>query len=85
MKVSNFGEFMKSQKKRVNESEEMMSANYGANPEAEMEEMDEIEGEEAEEGEEEDEVTIEDLKAMVEDLEERVRALEGGEEAEEEA
>lgn len=86
-KVKDFSGFMKS---RLNESEEMegMAAgmSYGANPEEEemeMEEFEEVEGDEAE-GEEEEEVTLEDLKAMVEDLTERIEALEGGDEEEEE-
>ena len=86
MKVKNFAGFMKS---RLNESEEMEKYEaglYGANPEdedmaAELEGMEDEEGFEDEEGAEE-EVTLEDLKAMVEELTERVEALEGGEEDE---
>ena len=52
---------------------------YGANPE----EDEEVEAD-AEEGmEEEEEVTLQDLKAMIEDLTERIEKLEGGEEGEE--
>ena len=87
MKVKNFAGFMKS---RLNESEEMEKYEaglYGANPEdedmaAELEGMEDEEGIEDEEGMEEEEVTLEDLKAMVEELTERVEALEGGEEDE---
>ena len=94
MKVKNFAGFMKSRNTRTNESEYMgfdygddtemgeygMSTEdeYGANPEEEEEET--PEGEEPEEGEE---VTLEDLKAMIEDLTERVEKLEGGGEEEE--
>ena len=97
MKVHNFAGFMKTRGK-VNESEEMevpdMSGSapmdysagyYSANPEEGEEEMPEEEPVEGEEGEEEEEVTLEDLKAMIEDLTERIEKLEGdGEEEEEE-
>ena len=85
MRVKNFAGFMKF---RGNVSESEMTSDhmgympeddmhsYGANPE---EEEETAEGEEAEEGAEE-EVTLEDLKAMIEDLTERVNKLEGGEE-----
>jgi hypothetical protein len=83
-KVKDFKAFMKT---KVNESEDLegMEAgmNYGANPEDEEDTMD-LEGMEEEEGEEEEDVTIEDLKAIVDDLEERISALEGGDEEEEE-
>ena len=85
-KVKDFKAFMKS---KINESEELegMSAgmNYGANPEGEEEALD-FEGMEDEKGAEveEEEVTLEDLKAIVDDLEERLSALEGGNEGEEE-
>jgi hypothetical protein len=86
-KVKDFKAFMKA---KVNESEDLegMEAgmNYGANPEDEEDAMD-LEGMEEEEGlegEEEEEVTIEDLKAIVDDLEERISALEGGDEEGEE-
>lgn len=82
MKVKNFAGFMKA--KRVNENFDFEG---GANPEEEMElglEGEEEEGEELEgmEGEEEEEEvpTLEDLKAMLDDLTARVSALEGGEE-----
>ena len=89
MKVKNFAGFMRS---RLNESEEMEKYEaglYGANPEeedmaAELEGMEDEEGFEDEEGAEE-EVTLEDLKAMVEELTERVEALEGGGEEDEDA
>lgn len=86
-KVKDFKAFMRS---KVNESEELegMNAgmNYGANPEGEEEETLDLEGMEDEEGVEmeEEEVTLEDLKAIVDDLEERLSALEGGEEGEDE-
>jgi hypothetical protein len=88
-KVKDFKGFMK---QRLNESEEMegMAAgmHYGANPEEEEEmPMDdsEMEGEDMDDMEgEEEEVTLEDLKAMVDDLTERMDALEGGDEEEEE-
>jgi hypothetical protein len=88
MKVKNFAGFMKTRK--MNESDGMdynagaygsdeygdsESGMYGANPE------DEEEPEEgAEEGEEE--LTLEDLKAMIDDLTERVKKLEPEEEEE---
>jgi hypothetical protein len=57
---------------------------FGANPEEDEVNMGEEEEEEKPEGEEEEkEVTLEDLKAMLDDLTERVNKLEGGEEEEE--
>ena len=89
-KVKNFKGFMRS--KAINENDGLTAGySYGANPEEEEEgagmeggydeELDgeEMEGEEME-GEEEEEVTIEDLKAIVDDLEERLSALEPEEE-----
>ena len=87
MKVKNFAGFMKN---RLNESasEEYSMGMYGANPEDEMDaagdeamdmeepDMEEMEGEE-------EEVTLDSLKAMVDELTERVEALEGGGEEEE--
>ena len=85
MKVKNFAGFMKS---RLNESEEMEKYEaglYGANPEDEdmAAELEGMEDEEGFEEEAEEEVTLEDLKAMVEELTERVEALEGGGEEDE--
>jgi septum formation inhibitor MinC len=87
-KIANFNSFMKT--RRLNEMEEMdnefaMSMDaYSEDPE----EMDELEEDPDldldEEGAEEEELTMEDLKAIVDDLEERLSALEGGEEGEEE-
>lgn len=89
-KVHDFAGFMKNRSKRVNEQEfddaaSGSSAEYdegvkfGANPEGDDLEDDDLdleaEGEEGEEGEEE-EVTLEDLKAMIEDLDARITALE---------
>jgi len=87
-RVKNFQGFMRS---RLNESEDgymdpTMSDDpyaenvdgfgmYGANPEDEEAPK---EGEDDEDGEEEEEVTLESLKAMIEDLTERVEKLEGG-------
>ncbi len=95
MRVKDFAGFMKSRSNKVNESdmsghegemgytpEEDMNS-FGANPEEDTDLPDEIEGEELEGDEEEKEVTLEDLKAMVEDLTERVEKLEGGGEDEE--
>jgi hypothetical protein len=89
MKVHNFQGYLKSKvSNRLLEEEDCGS--YGANPEEEMEndsnmnaedEFDlggDLEGEESEE--EEEEVTLEDLKAMLDDISSRVSALEGGEE-----
>jgi hypothetical protein len=88
MKVKNFAGFMKT---RLNESaseEYATMGMYGANPEDDMEaagdeamdmeepDMEEMDGEE-------EEVTLESLKAMVDELTERVEALEGGGEEEE--
>jgi len=82
-KIANFNSFMKT--RRLNEMEEMdnefaMSMDaYSEDPE----EMDELEEDPDldldEEGAEEEELTMEDLKAIVDDLEERLSALEGGE------
>ena len=85
-KVENFEGFMKN-KSKINEQFDGMEA--GANPEEDInaEELENLEGEEGaedaegEEGEEEP-LTLEDLKAMVEDLTERVEKLEGGGEEE---
>lgn len=83
-KVKNFKAFMDA---KINESEDLegMEAgmNYGANPEEDELDLEGMEGEEAEGEEMEEEVTIEDLKAIVDDLEERLSALEGGDEEEE--
>jgi hypothetical protein len=62
------------------------AVDFGANPEEEeTPELDETpEGEEGAEGEDEqEEVTLEDLKAMIDELTERVEKLEGGGEEEE--
>ena len=86
-KIANFNSFMKN---RLNEGEDMahmsmdaygMESNYGEEPEEGMDEDPELDDEGMEE---EEEVTVEDLKAIIDDLEERVSALEGGEEGEEE-
>jgi hypothetical protein len=88
MKVKNFAGFMKTRKLNENDgwdnseeygndeyADDSEAGYYGANPE------DEEEPEEgAEEGEEE--LTLEDLKAMVDDLTERVKKLEPEEEEE---
>lgn len=83
MKVHNFASYLKS--KKVNESL-LEDEIYGANPEEEMdvdmEDEFELEGEEDEV--EEEEVTLGDIKAMLDDLSSRVSALEGGEEGMEE-
>lgn len=86
MKVKNFAGFMKTRK--MNESEyygdneeydDQEAGYYGANPEDEEEPM---EGEEGEEEEPAEELTLEDLKAMIDDLTERVKKLEPEEEEE---
>ena len=86
MKVKNFAGFMKTRK--MNESEyygdseeynDQEDGYYGANPEDEEEP---VEGEEGEEGEPAEELTLEDLKAMIDDLTERVKKLEPEEEEE---
>lgn len=95
-RVKNFQGFMRS---RLNESEDGMDPTmmndpyaedvdgmnsgygmYGANPEDEEAPK---EGEDDDDGEEEEEVTLESLKAMIEDLTERVEKLEGGGEEDE--
>jgi hypothetical protein len=89
MKVKDFKGFMSS--KAINEQENFDGTDagmqYGANPEddaAEGEfEEEGLEDEEGMEGEEE-EVTLEDLKAIVDDLTERIEALEPDEEEGEE-
>ena len=85
-KIANFNSFMKN---RLNEMEEMdnefaMSMDaYSEDPEEDnLDEDPELDEEGMED--EEEELTIEDLKAIVDDLEERLSALEGGEEGEEE-
>ena len=82
-KIANFNSFMKTRK--LNEMEEMdnefaMSMDaYSEEPEMdELEEDPELDLEDEEGAEEE--LTMEDLKAIVDDLEERLSALEGGEE-----
>jgi len=89
MKVKDFKGFMSS--KAINEQENFDGTDagmqYGANPEDEAAEGEFEEGEELEDGEmegEEEEVTLEDLKAMVDDLTERIEALEPDEELEDE-
>ena len=95
MKVKNFAGFMKT--RRMNESDGMEGAEqvgyYGSNPEDELgmgyyganpeEEEEPAEGEdgESEEGADE-ELTLENLKAMIDDLTERVKKLEPEEEGE---
>ncbi|CAB4159358.1 hypothetical protein UFOVP699_98 [uncultured Caudovirales phage] len=84
MRVKNFAGFMKTRK--MNESEEMHGGDeygmnpdsyeagmYGANPE---EEEEDVEAEEGADGEEE-EVTLESLKAMLDDLTARLEKVEG--------
>lgn len=85
MKVKDFKGFMK--QKALNEQadpEGYSAGMYGANPEEEGAEMEdegaEMEGEE--DMEEEEPLTLEDLKAMYDELEERVSALEPEEEGE---
>ena len=87
MKVKDFKGFMK--QKAINEQadpEGYAAGMYGANPEEEGAEMEmedegaEMEGEE--DMEEEEPLTLEDLKAMYDELEERVSALEPEEEGE---
>jgi hypothetical protein len=88
MKVKNFAGFMKT---RLNESDNWEGQDeysddheagyYGANPEDE--EAEDMDAENPEEGEEEEvELTLEDLKAMIDDLTERVKKLEPEEEEE---
>ncbi len=99
-KVKNFAGFMKtkSKVKKLNEQDEegLDAGYYGANPEDEEGDGDaslsdeeyaeeDFEEEDFEEGdEEEEEPTLEDLKAMIDDLEERITALEPEEEEESE-
>ena len=93
MKVKNFAGFMKTRKMNENDSwneeegfgsdeysEDDGAGYYGANPEDEEEPAEGEEG--AEEGAEEEELTMEDLKAMIDDLTERVKKLEPEEEEE---
>ena len=86
MKVKNFSGFMRS---KLNESmgseyadDSMDMGMYGANPEDE-DALAADEGDDAEGGADE-ELTLEDLKAMIDELTERVEALEGGGEEDEE-
>lgn len=85
MKVKNFEGFMKTKSKKTSKVNEQFEEgmNAGANPEEDInaDELENLEGEEGaegEEGEEEEPLTLEDLKAMVEDLTERIEKLEGG-------
>ena len=90
MKVKNFAGFMKTRKMNENDdmggysndeyADDSEAGFYGANPEDEEEPEEGAEEEGAEEGEEE--LTMEDLKAMVDDLTERVKKLEPEEEEE---
>ena len=89
MKVHNFAGFMKSvHKKRMFESDEETYMDYSANPEegdgAALDDMTDDDQPEEEGDEDQPEVTIEDLKAMIEDLTQRIETLEGGGEEEEE-
>lgn len=84
MKVRDFKGFMAS--KAVNEQENYEGAEagmqYGANPEDEEMGDEFAEEGEGEEGMEEEPLTLEDLKAMIDDLTARVEALEPEEEEE---
>ena len=93
-KIHNFGNFMKA-KAKLNEQENydgeapeaaadnfaLSMADYGADAEDEevIEEEPEMEDLESDEDEE---VTMEDLKAMIDDLTERVESMEGGDDEE---
>jgi hypothetical protein len=79
MKVKNFSGFMRS---KLNESmgeeyDEMGMGMYGANPE-DADAADEDADAADEDGADEEPLTLEDLKAMIDELTERVEALEGG-------
>ena len=81
MKVKNFSGFMKS---KLNESmgeeyDKMGMGMYGANPE-DADAADEDADASDEDGADEEPLTLEDLKAMIDELTERVEALEGGDE-----
>jgi hypothetical protein len=88
MRVKNFSGFMKTRKINESMGEQDwnlgMDGQYGANPEDEENpEGDEMEGDDAD-GEEAEELTIDDLKAMIEDLDARLKKLEPEEEESEE-
>jgi hypothetical protein len=89
MKVKNFAGFMKT--RRLNESDDMMgdygmspedteAGYYGANPEDE--EDADVDAEDSDEEGETEELSLESLKAMIDDLTERVKKLEPEEEEE---
>jgi hypothetical protein len=87
MKVKNFSKFMRST--RLNEqngyddSDMGMYGMYGANPEDDAAADDSDMPEDSDEDAAEEPLTLEDLKAMIDELTERVEALEGGDEGEE--
>lgn len=88
MRVKNFAGFMKT--RTLNESEgfedynntDTESGYYGANPEEDDEAMNAEDSEEGDEEQPEEELTLEDLKSMIDDLSERVKKLEPEEEEE---
>ena len=77
--IGSEGEF-NSQLDNINEYPNGETEDWGANPEEEEEESTETDTD-TPEGEETEPVTLDSLKAMIEDLTERVEKLEGGEEA----
>lgn len=85
MKVKNFSGFMRS---KLNEStdaeyDEMGMGMYGANPEDDDAALTDDDGADDEDEADEEPLTLEDLKAMIDELTDRVDALEGGEKGEE--
>ena len=80
--IGSEGEF-DSQFGDINQYGDGETEDWGANPEEEEEESTEADTD-TPEGEETEPVTLDSLKAMIEDLTERVEKLEGGEEGEEE-
>ncbi len=87
MKVKNFSRFMRSRLNEQDDSEMGMYGMYGANPEDDVNDEDAAAAEDAagDEDAAEEPLTLEDLKAMVDELTERVEKLEGGGEEDEDA
>jgi len=90
MKVKDFKGFMSSKSGKLNEqfqNENLEGMSSGANPEmADQADQEEVsdQGEFSDQDVEEEEVTMDDLKAMIDDLEERLSALEPDQEPDQE-
>jgi hypothetical protein len=87
-KIANFNSFMKNRLNEMEETDNQFAMGMDAYAEAPEEDMeDDMEDDpdlDMEEEGDEEELTMEDLKAIVDDLEDRLSALEGGDEEDEE-